>query len=87
MGRGRAKAKQTKVARDLKYRSYSTDFASLERELRGDTYDAVSPASADEDEDELVDDTEDDTEDDQYSDLASRYADYDDGDAASRRIS
>ena len=36
MGRGRAKAKQTKVARDLKYRSYSTDFASLERELRGD---------------------------------------------------
>ena len=35
MGRGRAKAKQTKVARDLKYRSYSTDFASLERELRG----------------------------------------------------
>jgi hypothetical protein len=39
MGRGRAKAKQTKVARDLKYRSYSTDFASLERELRGDSAD------------------------------------------------
>ena len=39
MGRGRAKAKQTKVARDLKYRSYSTDFSSLERELRGDSYD------------------------------------------------
>ena len=36
MGRGRAKAKQTKVARDLKYRSVSTDFTSLERELRGD---------------------------------------------------
>ncbi len=35
MGRGRAKAKQTKVARDLKYRSVDTDFASLERELRG----------------------------------------------------
>jgi len=34
MGRGRAKAKQTKVARDLKYRAVSTDFASLERELR-----------------------------------------------------
>ncbi len=33
MGRGRAKAKQTKVARDLKYRSVDTDFASLEREL------------------------------------------------------
>ena len=34
MGRGRAKAKQTRVARDLKYRAVSTDFASLERELR-----------------------------------------------------
>lgn len=33
MGRGRAKAKQTKVARDLKYRSYETDFGDLEREL------------------------------------------------------
>ena len=39
MGRGRAKAKQTRVARDLKYRSYDTDFASLERELRGSSYD------------------------------------------------
>ena len=37
MGRGRAKAKQTRVARDLKYRSVNTDFASLERELRGGT--------------------------------------------------
>lgn len=36
MGRGRARAKQTKVARDLKYRAVETDFASLERELRGD---------------------------------------------------
>ncbi len=35
MGRGRAKAQQTKVARDLKYRSTHTDFSSLERELRG----------------------------------------------------
>lgn len=35
MGRGRAKAKQTRVARDLKYRPIDTDFASLERELRG----------------------------------------------------
>lgn len=33
MGRGRAKAKQTKVARDLKYSSPNTDFASLQREL------------------------------------------------------
>lgn len=35
MGRGRAKAKQTRVARDLKYRPVDTDFESLERELRG----------------------------------------------------
>ncbi|MGL5248459.1 MAG: DUF3073 domain-containing protein [Brooklawnia sp.] len=37
MGRGRAKAKQTKVARDLKYRSVGFDSASLERELRGES--------------------------------------------------
>ena len=36
MGRGRAKAKQTKVARDLKYRTYDTDFGALARELHGD---------------------------------------------------
>ena len=35
MGRGRAKAKQTKVARDLKYRTHETDFASLAKELHG----------------------------------------------------
>ena len=35
MGRGRAKAKQTKVARELKYYSPSTDLNALERELHG----------------------------------------------------
>ncbi|HEX5532344.1 MAG TPA: DUF3073 domain-containing protein [Actinomycetales bacterium] len=35
MGRGRQKAKQTKVARQLKYYSPQTDYASLERELSG----------------------------------------------------
>ncbi|WP_019931456.1 DUF3073 domain-containing protein [Nocardia sp. BMG111209] len=39
MGRGRAKAKQTKVARELKYSSPSTDFASLQRELSGGPHD------------------------------------------------
>lgn len=43
MGRGRAKAKQTKVARDLKYRPVDTDFASLERELRGESYTETEP--------------------------------------------
>jgi len=35
MGRGRAKAKQTKVARELKYRNLDTDFSQLQRELHG----------------------------------------------------
>ncbi|MCI7552091.1 MAG: DUF3073 domain-containing protein [Actinomycetaceae bacterium] len=33
MGRGRQKAKQRKVARNLKYFSPETDYAALEREL------------------------------------------------------
>ncbi|AOY55552.1 MAG: hypothetical protein RI933_580 [Actinomycetota bacterium] len=33
MGRGRQKAKHTKVARELKYFSPSTDLTALEREL------------------------------------------------------
>ncbi len=48
MGRGRAKAKQTKVARELKYRSVDTDFSSLERELQGESDGhSVPPAYAD----------------------------------------
>ena len=35
MGRGRAKAKQTKVARELKYHSPNTDLTALQRELAG----------------------------------------------------
>jgi hypothetical protein len=35
MGRGRAKAKQQKVARELKYSTPSTDLDSLQRELGG----------------------------------------------------
>jgi hypothetical protein len=50
MGRGRAKAKQTKVARDLKYRTHETDFSALARELHGDE----EPAG----EDTLEDDTD-----------------------------
>jgi hypothetical protein len=36
MGRGRAKAKQTKKARELKYYSPNTDLDALERELSSD---------------------------------------------------
>ncbi|MGX5681566.1 DUF3073 domain-containing protein [Schumannella luteola] len=35
MGRGRQKAKHTKVARDLKYFSPDTNYNALERELAG----------------------------------------------------
>jgi hypothetical protein len=54
MGRGRAKAKQTKVARELKYSSPQTDFQRLQRELSGaDQADADADAdSADPWEDE-----------------------------------
>jgi hypothetical protein len=42
MGRGRQKAKNTKVARELKYFSPNTDLAALEREIgstdEGDQY-------------------------------------------------
>lgn len=47
MGRGRAKAKQTKVARELKYRAFDTDFSSLAAELRGSEGHEVPPAYAD----------------------------------------
>jgi len=39
MGRGRAKAKQTKVARDLKYSSPTMDLDALQRELGGTAVD------------------------------------------------
>jgi hypothetical protein len=37
MGRGRAKAKQTKVARELKYFTPDTNLDALQRELHGDS--------------------------------------------------
>jgi hypothetical protein len=66
MGRGRAKAKQTKVARQLKYNSGGTDLESLRREILGE----------DAEDDEKPD------EPDEYDDLYARYADMaeDDGD-------
>jgi hypothetical protein len=58
MGRGRAKAKQTKVARELKYSSGGMDLDRLQEELaaeRGPSYTTSTPESStedDEDEDE-----------------------------------
>ncbi|QNN54891.1 DUF3073 domain-containing protein [Nocardioides mesophilus] len=54
MGRGRAKAKQTKVARDLKYRSHETDLSALARELHGEN-DSPSDGVTVEDDDEWSD--------------------------------
>jgi Protein of unknown function (DUF3073) len=52
MGRGRAKAKQTKVARRLKYQSLETDFDALQRELGGDgSVDGSAEAEVDQDDD------------------------------------
>jgi hypothetical protein len=42
MGRGRAKAKQTKVARELKYSSPQTDFERLQKELGGSSTDDIN---------------------------------------------
>ena len=43
MGRGRAKAKQTRVARELKYSSPNTDLSALQKELTGSTPSYTAP--------------------------------------------
>lgn len=56
MGRGRQKAKQTKVARELKYFSPDTDYDSLQRELAvGGTPPRSEPTPAEEPEGEFED--------------------------------
>lgn len=77
MGRGRARAKQTKVARDLKYRTFDTDFSSLERELRGgQSYESHDEASEDPDEYDdpyAPEDEEDEDDQDEYPDEGRDY--------------
>jgi DUF3073 family protein len=51
MGRGRAKAKQQKVARALKYSTHDTDLTALQRELKGEPSAAPPPSVTDDDED------------------------------------
>ncbi len=73
MGRGRQKAKHTKVARELKYFSPDTNYSALERELAttnatGSEYDDLAAKYADVD-DEDADDSDFD-EDDEDSDEA-----------------
>jgi hypothetical protein len=53
MGRGRAKAKQTKVARELKYFSPNTDLTALQRELHGSpSYEEPERTTSPDDEDD-----------------------------------
>lgn len=52
MGRGRQKAKHTKVARELKYNIPETDYEQLQRELQGNR-DSAPVVEAAESEDEL----------------------------------
>ena len=58
MGRGRAKAKQTKVARELKYSSPQTDFSQLQRELAGSDGSANHNGTDGVSDDEWVDEDE-----------------------------
>ena len=64
MGRGRQKAKHTKVARELKYFSPNTDLSALEKELAASTSSTDEPDYEDkwadlyEDEDETEEETE-----------------------------
>ena len=71
MGRGRAKAKQTKVARQLKYNSGGTDLSRLAEELGASTSNQ-SPNG-----DRFEDDEQDD---DLYAKYADLYEDDDDED-------
>ncbi|MDQ1286738.1 MAG: hypothetical protein QG622_303 [Actinomycetota bacterium] len=65
MGRGRQKAKQQKVARQLKYFSPSTDYTALQRELAGSNGTAVDDTLEELDEDESAGE-----DDDEYADWA-----------------
>ena len=56
MGRGRAKAKQTKVARELKYGGPGFEVDRLKAELAGATPSPFSPATPEVDTDEDDDD-------------------------------
>ncbi|ANW19085.1 DUF3073 domain-containing protein [Streptomyces clavuligerus] len=73
MGRGRAKAKQTKVARQLKYNSGGTDLSRLANELGASTSSQPPNPEPFEDDDE---------EDDPYARYADMYNDDDDDDGS-----
>lgn len=59
MGRGRAKAKQTKVARELKYSTGTLDPDRLKAELAADPFARLNRSDDENDENDEDDDTED----------------------------
>ncbi|MFI8850410.1 DUF3073 domain-containing protein [Streptomyces sp. 891-h] len=71
MGRGRAKAKQTKVARQLKYNTGGTDLSRLAEELGASTSNESPNGER----------FEDDEQDDPYARYADLYNDEEDDDA------
>ncbi|MFD8634006.1 DUF3073 domain-containing protein [Streptomyces sp. NPDC059533] len=73
MGRGRAKAKQTKVARQLKYNSGGTDLSRLANELGASPTDPLPISEPVEVDDDLDDD-------DPYAKYADLYNSDDDED-------
>ena len=82
MGRGRAKAKQTKVARQLKYNSGGTDLSRLAEEL------GASPSNIPPNGQPFEDDDDDDEQDDdpyaRYAELYGADDDEDDGEDSSQ---
>lgn len=75
MGRGRAKAKQTRVARQLKYNSGGTDLDALRKEIVGEVDDEeAEDGYADEYEEDLYS---------RYADLAGQNDEEEDGDRRS----
>jgi hypothetical protein len=77
MGRGRAKAKQTKVARELKYSTGGTDLEALRKELASAPPSTIKPSTGwvDDETDAELDseaDSDDDDEDDE-DDLSGKY--------------
>jgi hypothetical protein len=75
MGRGRAKAKQTKVARELKYSTGGTDLEALRKELASAPPSTSTPSTSawdDETDAEFDADSDSDDEDDE-DDLDGKY--------------
>jgi hypothetical protein len=70
MGRGRQKAKQTKVARELKYFTPATDYRALEKELKtgGGIVTHATPDVAVDDEDDELDEWSDEDDADEEDD-------------------